>query len=505
MARKIDRPELQARFLAALQGEAYRLVEGLNPFRISLASAEYWIYIKNLTSAHFENPDVWRAQLPHRGEFDEIKKSDEVFLLLGYDDENDVYATWNPIWVKQRLNETGNVSFYSRHSLQVQARRESAFKKKELNNDGELLVFPRESLRTFLSDFSNCFRGSGDYVAIGSKRRPKANEAFKVFSNASNIAEFARRLVDEGKSSNIVSDHCRVIRTLIAEGAFSRSRKLFLRYDTLSEYPNAVGQFVENEATAGKPREACEKIRAALFAYISFLTRPFAPKPSGAPLHMEKKRTEKEKLVAEASPYTSHDLFRYFCSDAARESFEEYLNRKNPAKTIPYKRAINVLILNGRMIPASETLFSSLASYSEYRPAINEFCSEHGIAENDVRHIALCEYARFLSRALSRGNIDFSLSDDNEDSSAGCAPTEDEPDYFGHDWEAEYTTDGKLTCIANPELLKLLRPYLATEYPKRVAAYNVIERFYGDRFPKMEISDWSRLIDRIDWSDFFHS
>jgi hypothetical protein len=73
MVQKIDRQELQFRFLKAIQGAEYRFIEGLNPFHILLDGTEYWIYIKNLTSAHFENPDVWRAQLPQRDDFAPIK------------------------------------------------------------------------------------------------------------------------------------------------------------------------------------------------------------------------------------------------------------------------------------------------------------------------------------------------------------------------------------------------------------------------------------------------
>ena len=78
MVQKIDRQELQVRFLTALKGADYRFIEGLNPFRILLDGTEYWIYIKNLTSAHFENPDVWRAQLPQRDDFNPIKESDTL-------------------------------------------------------------------------------------------------------------------------------------------------------------------------------------------------------------------------------------------------------------------------------------------------------------------------------------------------------------------------------------------------------------------------------------------
>lgn len=259
MEQKIDRLTLQELFLEALNGVDYCFIEGSNPFRILLNGKEYWIYIKNLTSAHFDNKDIWRAQLPHRDDFNSIKESDIDFILLGYDGENDVYATWNPIWVKQRLNDNGNVSFYSRLSLQQQVRQKKQFKRLQLNNDGEVVVFPRENTRMFFINVQSYFLAVGDYVAVGSKRRPTTT-----------------------------------------------------------------------------PRGSCHKV------------------------------------------------------------FQE-------------------------------------------------------------------------------------------------------PSH--HDWEAEYTdSNGKLTRIANPQLIDRLRPYLDTDYKKTAAAFNAIDSFYGNRFPQMEISDWGKLINDIDWS-----
>lgn len=91
---------------------------GDNPYLLTVNGAQMWIYIKNLSPAYFRNPDVWRAQLPKRDLFEDCKKADLPFILLGYDDENDVYTTWNHRFVKQRLNVAESVSFYSRASLQ---------------------------------------------------------------------------------------------------------------------------------------------------------------------------------------------------------------------------------------------------------------------------------------------------------------------------------------------------------------------------------------------------
>ena len=96
------------------------------------------------------------------------------------------------------------------------------FKRLELSNEGEVVVFPRELIRMFFVNVSSYFLAEGDYVAMGSKRRPEANESFKTFTGASNVADFARFLAEEGMSQVTISNYCRVVRTPAGE----RQRKL---------------------------------------------------------------------------------------------------------------------------------------------------------------------------------------------------------------------------------------------------------------------------------------
>ena len=400
MVHNIDRQELQIRFLAALKGVTYCFIEGLNPFHILINETEYWIYIKNLTSAHFENPDVWRAQLPQRDDFNLVKESENDFILLGYDSENDVYATWNPVWVKQRLNNTSNVSFYSRYSLQQQARHELTFKRLELINDGEVVIFPRELIRLFFVNVSSFFLAKGDYVAIGSKRRPEANKAFKTFSDLSNVADFARYLADEDISQMTIRDYCRIIKNLLSDGTISRNRKLFLQHDFLTEYRNTVPQFVELDEVRKKNEKWQHQISAVLNSYIDFLTQ-----------------------------------------------------------------------ISPEIKPEDNTM-SIVNSTSNEKSIFNDLSVE--------------------------------LHDDNTVSYA--TPTKpikgstSEP--IVHDWEAEFTdSNGKLTRIANPELIDILRQHLNTDYPKKATAFNLIEHFYGDRFPSMTLADWGKLMNAINWAD----
>lgn len=187
MAKKIDRQTLQLLFIEALDGASYTFIEGLNPFHITINGNEFFIYIKNLSPAYFSNPDVWRVQLPIRDDFDDIKVTDVPFILLGYDAENDVYTTWNPVWTKQRLNIAESVSFYSRLSLQTEVRQSGEFKRLPLNNEGEVVAFPREGLRLFFATRNGLFLETGNYVAMGSKKRTQANDTYKLFTNGSNL------------------------------------------------------------------------------------------------------------------------------------------------------------------------------------------------------------------------------------------------------------------------------------------------------------------------------
>lgn len=520
MVQKIDRQELQMLFLEALNGANYRYIEGLNPFRILLNGTEYWIYIKNLTSAHFENPDVWRAQLPQRDDFAPIKESESDFILLGYDGENDVYATWNPIWVKQRLNSTGNVSFYSRLSLQRQARVEKQLKRMELSNEGEVVVFPRELIRMFFINVQSYFLAEGDYVAMGSKRRPEANEAFKTFTDTANVAEFAKYLADEGMSQVTIGNYCRVVKNLISDGTITRNRKIFYAFDSLSEYKLAVPQFVALEDVKEKNEKWHNLISAALNAYIDYLTRISQEiRPDGqGNLILEVVEDDEEVSTETFTPGvlsegSDTDLFEYFCSEEAIQAFEEHMSHKGYSKNTVkrYPRAIKSMLEDGTL-NKYKSIFVKCESYREYEAAADEFfeilevktINEHKHYENSA---AMKQYIAFLreTRTYARKEPEPQMLTDVEPMPYGTQAESEpvpEPEPIVHDWEAEFTdANGKLTRIANPKLLDILRPYLDVEYPKKVAAFNAIERFYGNRFPNMTLADWGKLMNAIDWSD----
>jgi hypothetical protein len=132
-------------------------IGGTQPFLISFANKEYYVYVKNLSSAYFkERPDTTRAQLPIREEFEEIKKSPNPFIFLGYDQDNDVLVCWNYHIVKTRLNEKKSVSFYSRQFFQNEVVH-GEFLRKQLKNGDEPILFKRKNLIDFFNQIEVFF------------------------------------------------------------------------------------------------------------------------------------------------------------------------------------------------------------------------------------------------------------------------------------------------------------------------------------------------------------
>lgn len=130
---------------------------GSQPFLMSFKNEDFYVYIKNISSAYFSDRDkTTRAQLPIKKEFEEIKKSDKTFIFLGYDGINDVYVCWNFNVAKSRLNVGKSVSFYSRSFFQSEVK-EGEFVKRFLKNGDTPVFFKRTSLIDFFENVHSFF------------------------------------------------------------------------------------------------------------------------------------------------------------------------------------------------------------------------------------------------------------------------------------------------------------------------------------------------------------
>ena len=385
--KKIDRKELKTMLVDILNKSAtFKLLSKdneINPFRISFDGMEFYIYIKNLSPAQLSNnnPDIWRIQLPIREDFYQLKENDIPFIVLGYDDENKVFTTWNPYWVKQRLNAAKSVSLYSRFSLQKTANDSQQPQKLNLNNDGEVIAFPCAKISYYLINIKQYFPEMTDYVAMGSRKRAEANAAYHCLCENKNITDYARYLAVAEYSDSTINNYCHCIKKLISDGYFSRNRKLFLACDSLAEYPTVVDTFLE----------------------------------------------------------------------------------------IPEVQELNEVF--------HRQISNSLRTYIQYLLKINNLNSD----------------------------IEINPSKEPQDSPKSRTDTDTEPQPSENnenvDWEAMFTdSHGKLTRIANPILIDLLRPVLDTEYRKLSAAYHIISEFYDNKFDNaMELKDWNNLFNQINW------
>lgn len=362
-------------------GTYKRLDDGLkNPAHIIFNGVECYVYIKNLSYAYLGNPDVWRAQLTGVDVLNEIKESSAMFILLGYDSDNDVYATWNPHQVKQRIGTASSPSLYSRLSLQQEVGRTGEIKSMVLNNDLEVLVFPNGRLVDVLSNLDQFFPDTSDYVAMGSKRRSEANAAYKELTNSKKLDEYAKFLLKAGVLPTEVERLCQALKRLFNSNLISLHRKVFLAHDSLEDYHDAVVEFFNLDDVV-EFKEKWGNIFPAVFSsYIGFLQH------------------------------------------------------------------------------------SQISEYEE--PEENE-------EDEDIED-----------------EIEEEVSEDSSEEQAN----------FAKDWEKAYEDEhGNLTKLMNPELLKLLRPYLDTDYPSLPPCYNIIGDFYAGRYPKMQLKDWGRLFNGIEW------
>lgn len=348
----------------------YKEIEGGNPFLVEYKGERLYIYIKNLSPAQLSNnnPDIWRVQLPIKKGFESIAKSEYKFILLGYDVTNDIFATWNPYMVKQRLNVANSVSLYSRWTMQVKAHRKDDFQRVPLNNDGEVLLFPRKKIAEYLNDIDKFFADKSKYVALGSRKRVDANDTYRYFCDAKNMYKFYESMVEEGFGSS--KNYYRYLKKVFESALISKYRKHFLMYEDINDYLKAVNQFIEEPEINEINRAEHNFYSATLKKYILFLIN---------------------------------------------NSFKTTSSKQEKAYKIEEENGL--------------------------------FASEY-----------------------------------------------DEPERYV---ERNVNESGKLTKLANPELLAKIKPYLEGDYKDTQKALQTVRAFYENTFPTMTFVDWMRLIQEV--------
>lgn len=285
--------DLMLTFLSHTSAYDVKYIGGLNPFTIKIDGEEYFIYIKNLSPAQLSNnnPDVWRIQLPMRDDFERIKESDSPFILLGYDKDNDVYATWNPYWCKQRLNVGKSVSLYSRLSLQHRVHESGEIEQLPLNNDGDVVCLPGKKIYDFIKNFKKYYPEETIFVARNSSIQAKLRESkmpdelyTQFIDIETNADSFQRYLLGTGKSKSTVSNYLNALKYAVQNGILEKYRHLFANCSNYGQYGVPMKSLVASGEIRTKDELWHGAIRAALNRYLEYWQRKTESEPVQATL-----------------------------------------------------------------------------------------------------------------------------------------------------------------------------------------------------------------------------
>lgn len=268
--------------ITSVDATVIKYVDGANPFVVRVGENLVNIYIKNLSPAQLSNnnPDIWRIQLPVRDEFDAIKKSGNLFILLGFDSEREVFTSWNPYWCKQRLNVGKSVSLYSRLSLQQRVHDSGEIEQMDLNNDGNVVCIPKTRIGEYLTEIKSFYPEETVFVAKGSSIQKRLNteglatSVFEEFKNGiSDPNIFRLYLVNNGMSDKSSKDYMRHVADFINSGLIDKYKTVFLSYTSLDDYKDALRQFLHQPEVAAIDKDAHGYYRTGLNHYLEFLKK----------------------------------------------------------------------------------------------------------------------------------------------------------------------------------------------------------------------------------------
>ncbi len=155
---KISPKKLLEKVVSCLKNcDEFAVIKGGMPFLFFWKGEKIYLYVKTLSSAYFKNANITRVQLPQKEIFSKIKKTNVKFFFLGYDPENDVFVAWDYNIVKSRLNQSSNVSFYSRADSQLQSAQCRSFVQFSLDNGDKVVSFKSVLLHRFLDKADSLF------------------------------------------------------------------------------------------------------------------------------------------------------------------------------------------------------------------------------------------------------------------------------------------------------------------------------------------------------------
>ena len=263
--------------MANMSNYDVKFISGENPYTIRVDGEDVFVYIKNLSPAQLsnKNPDIWRVQLPVKDDFEQIKNSDSLFILLGYDAENDVYTSWNPYWCKQRLNVGKSVSLYSRYSLQQRIHESGEIEKMSLNNESDVVCFPAKLLYQYIKTVRDYFPEESLYIAKGSRINKRIitdpQALYDLFVSFDDCSKFEAYLRSVDMSERAIKDYVRNLRAFQVDGYFDKYKEIFLQCSSIADYDQAIKDFRNQPDILAIDTKNHGYLRAALRHYVRFM------------------------------------------------------------------------------------------------------------------------------------------------------------------------------------------------------------------------------------------
>ena len=276
-SRYLSTESLMLGLMANMSDYDVKFISGENPYTVRVDGEDVFVYIKNLSPAQLsnKNPDIWRVQLPVKDDFEQIKNSDSLFILLGYDAENDVYTSWNPYWCKQRLNVGKSVSLYSRYSLQQRVHESGKIEKMSLNNESNVVCFPAKLLYQYIKTVRDYFPEESLYIAKGSRINKRIitdpQALYDLFVSFDDCSKFEAYLRSVDMSERAIKDYVRNLRAFQVDGYFDKYKEIFLRCSSIADYDQAIKDFRNQPDILAIDTKNHGYLRAALRHYVRYM------------------------------------------------------------------------------------------------------------------------------------------------------------------------------------------------------------------------------------------
>ena len=147
----------------------------------------------------------------------------------------------------------------------------------------------------------------------------------------------------------------------------------------------------------------------------------------------------------------------------------------------------------------------------QYDAAVVRFMENEDIVALDATALGclrdvMMTYVDFLKQKFEEVDDADDVEDCNQEGTETEVEDEVETQQEEADYDTPYYKNGKVTKVANPDVLHLIEPYLNTEYKAPIVAVNILKNYYAEKFElQMECKDWMKLVQDIDLSTCYNA